>query len=115
MADQQDVAVVGLGYVGLPLAVCLAGAGLRTLGVDTDATARAGAARGRPSFFEPGLREQLQALPPGALTFAGTLPAAPPRAVVICVGTPWDARSAAPDLRQLEAAATHVAAHIGPE
>src|SRR5439155_8802315 len=86
-----------------------------TLGVDTDAAARAAAAQGRPAFHEPGLREQLQALPPGSLTFAGTLPAVPPRAVVICVGTPVDAGTHEPDLRQLAAAATHVATHAGPD
>ncbi|MEH1166487.1 nucleotide sugar dehydrogenase [Micromonospora sp. CPCC 205539] len=113
--DGHAVTIVGLGYVGLPLAVCFAAAGVRTLGVDTDGDARAAAAAGRPSFFEPGLHDELRALPPGALTFAGGLPDTPSAAVVICVGTPFDLASCQPDLRQLEAAVAAVAAHIGPQ
>ncbi|MET7399558.1 nucleotide sugar dehydrogenase [Dactylosporangium sp. NPDC005572] len=112
ITDRYDVAVVGLGYVGLPLAGLFAAAGVRALGVDTDPAARAAAARGEPGFFEPGL--------PGLLTrsgleLAGALPAQPPAAVVICVGTPVDAETRTPDLRQLVAATEHVAAHLGPD
>src|SRR5438445_7913201 len=35
-ADDDPVAVVGLGYVGLPLAMAFAGTGLRTVGYDID-------------------------------------------------------------------------------
>ena len=34
--SKYDVAVVGLGYVGIPLALGFASAGCRTLGVDSD-------------------------------------------------------------------------------
>lgn len=40
--------VVGLGYVGLPLAVAFANAGCRTVGVDTDRSRIEAAAQGRP-------------------------------------------------------------------
>jgi UDP-N-acetyl-D-mannosaminuronic acid dehydrogenase len=113
--DGHAVTIVGLGYVGLPLAACFAAAGVRTLGVDTNSEARAAAAAGRPSFFEPGLSDELRTLPPGILTYAGELPPAPSEAVVVCVGTPFDADAHRPDLRQFEAAVTAVAAHIGPQ
>ena len=35
-AGDAIVAIVGLGYVGLPLAMAFAGSGLRTIGLDVD-------------------------------------------------------------------------------
>jgi UDP-N-acetyl-D-mannosaminuronic acid dehydrogenase len=62
MATSQtpaDVAVVGLGRVGLPLALSFADRGLRTIGVDND-PARLGAVReGRMPFQETGAQELL--------------------------------------------------------
>src|SRR5919112_465979 len=49
-----DVAVIGLGRVGLPLALCFADAGLRVLGVDKDARRLEALAEGRMPFKEPG-------------------------------------------------------------
>ena len=42
------VCVVGLGYVGLPLAVAFANVGCRTIGVDTDKSRIEAVAEGRP-------------------------------------------------------------------
>ena len=54
-----DVAIVGLGRVGLPLALCFADHGLRVLGIDNDAE-RLVALRGRRMpFHEPGAQELL--------------------------------------------------------
>jgi UDP-N-acetyl-D-mannosaminuronic acid dehydrogenase len=36
MNEQRSVSVIGLGRVGLPLALCFADRGLRVLGVDHD-------------------------------------------------------------------------------
>ena len=41
----MTIGIVGLGYVGLPLAVAFAEAGQRVVGVDTNAGARQPAAR----------------------------------------------------------------------
>ncbi len=54
-----DVAVVGLGRVGLPLALAFADRGLRTIGIDVDATRTGAVAAGRMPFFEPGADEVL--------------------------------------------------------
>jgi UDP-N-acetyl-D-mannosaminuronic acid dehydrogenase len=55
-----DVAVIGLGRVGLPLALSFADRGLRVVGVDNDA-ARLGAVRaGRMPFAETGAQELLE-------------------------------------------------------
>lgn len=109
------VAVVGLGYVGLPLAVSFAAAGRRVVGTEASPTVRQAVRERRAPFFEPGLDAALAALPEGSLIVSGTLPDEPPDAVVICVGTPIDRAADAPDLTNLAAAVDAVAPRIGPQ
>ncbi|MHB1998856.1 MAG: nucleotide sugar dehydrogenase [Solirubrobacteraceae bacterium] len=85
-----DVAVVGLGRVGLPLALCFADRGLKTIGVDRD-EARLGALRGgRMPFEEPGAQELLDGvLRSGALSLSEHVgSAAAARQIVLTLGTP---------------------------
>ena len=56
---QYDVAVVGLGYVGLTLAVALADTGFRVLGVEHRSDVVDLTNRGKPHFSENGLSEML--------------------------------------------------------
>ena len=53
------ISVVGMGFVGLSLAVANAKAGFETIGIDMDVKKIDGLKAGRPSFFEPGLEEML--------------------------------------------------------
>ncbi|MCP2243463.1 nucleotide sugar dehydrogenase [Lentzea aerocolonigenes] len=115
ITSPPEVAVVGLGYVGLPLAVALARAGVRVVGVDVNPDVRDAVTRGRPPFFEPGLAEALVALDDGALTVADRLPDSVPGAVIICVGTAVDPATGRCDLGPLRAAATAAAAAITPD
>jgi UDP-N-acetyl-D-mannosaminuronic acid dehydrogenase len=55
-----DVCVVGLGRVGLPLALSFADRGLKVLGVDNDSRILDRLRRGRMPFEEPGVQEVLQ-------------------------------------------------------
>jgi UDP-N-acetyl-D-mannosaminuronic acid dehydrogenase len=56
----HDVAIIGCGRVGLPLALGFADRGLRTIGIDNDAE-RLGAVRSRRMpFEEPGAAEVLE-------------------------------------------------------
>jgi len=57
--DISSVAVIGLGKLGLPLAVAFAGAGLRVVGVDRDPALVAALEAGGLPSSEPGLRERL--------------------------------------------------------
>jgi UDP-N-acetyl-D-mannosaminuronic acid dehydrogenase len=107
------VAVIGLGYIGLPLAACLAGTGSRVVGVDTNPSVRAAVLAGEPIGFEPGVGPLLAALDEGSLTVADRLPTRPPAAAVVCVGTAVHEGSRQPDLRHLEAAVEQVAARAG--
>ena len=52
--SSAEVAVVGLGRVGLPLALSFADRGLRTIGVDRDPRVLESVREGRMPFAEPG-------------------------------------------------------------
>ena len=54
-----DVSVIGLGRVGLPLAICFADRGLRVLGIDNDPERTAAVRDGRMPFEETGMQEVL--------------------------------------------------------
>src|SRR6266516_2326984 len=82
-----DVSVIGLGRVGLPLAISFADRGLRVLGIDNDPE-RTGAIRdGRMPFQEGGMQDVLDRV--GAIEFSDrAADAARARHIVITLGTP---------------------------
>jgi len=105
------VAVVGLGYAGLPMALALAEAGFRTLGMDADPNRIACLAAG-----ETGLAHLPDTLLRRAWRFhpvPGFERLAEVDAVLICVPTPLGA-DGAPDLSALRAAARSVAWNLHP-
>ncbi|MGE4426144.1 MAG: nucleotide sugar dehydrogenase [Solirubrobacteraceae bacterium] len=85
-----DVAVVGIGRVGLPLALAFADRGLRTLGVDKKTDHLAALEDGRMPFFEPGADEVLERVrDAGTLELSGDVTeAARARHIVLTLGTP---------------------------
>ncbi len=85
-----DVAVVGVGRVGLPLALAFADSGLRTLGVDANAEIVAAVDAGRMPFAEPGADEVLERVrAAGRLELSGDVAqAARARHIVLTLGTP---------------------------
>jgi UDP-N-acetyl-D-mannosaminuronic acid dehydrogenase len=108
------VGVVGLGYVGLTLAVTLAKKGFAVFGVDRAPHVIEALAAGRPHIFEPGVEEAWRAFLGDRVHVATTLPREPLDAVVLCVSTPVDPATHAPDLEGLRAAARAVAERCGP-
>jgi UDP-N-acetyl-D-mannosaminuronic acid dehydrogenase len=85
-----DVAVVGIGRVGLPLALSFADRGLRVIGIDND-TARLGAVgEGRMPFAETGAQALLDRVhADGRLSLSERVAdAAGARHIVITLGTP---------------------------
>jgi UDP-N-acetyl-D-mannosaminuronic acid dehydrogenase len=85
-----DVSVIGLGRVGLPLALSFADRGLTTIGIDND-PARLGSVReGRMPFQEAGAQELLDRVhTSGRLSFSERVAdAARARHIVITLGTP---------------------------
>ncbi len=111
---RATVAVIGLGYVGLPLAVELARAGVQVRGVDVSERRVQAINRGEshiPDVPSATLAPLVQAERLVASTAYQDCAAAD--AMVICVPTPFT-RMKAPDLSYIEAACTALAPHVGP-
>jgi UDP-N-acetyl-D-mannosaminuronic acid dehydrogenase len=81
-----DVSVIGLGRVGLPLALCFADTGLGVLGVDRDPERLDAVGEGRMPFKEPGTDEVLARTHVELSTQARDAAAAD--AIVLTLGTP---------------------------
>lgn len=104
----QQIAVIGLGYIGLPTAAALAVGGHNVVGVDINPATVASIARGEVPFVEPDLHETLnKALSSGTLTTSLTVPRAD--VFILAVPTPYNADHSA-DLSFVAAAARAVAA-----
>jgi len=106
--------IIGLGYVGLPLAVASARAGFPTLGFDVDP--------GKPEQIHAGASYigAVSSEEMGALVEAGTLAAttdfsrlAECDVIIICVPTPLT-RHREPDLSYIEQTSETIAAHLRP-
>src|SRR5438552_9204195 len=110
----NTVGVVGLGYVGLTLAVTLARKGFTVHGVDTSPAVLDSLAQGRPHIFEPGVEEGLRSFLGERLHIASELPKGGIDAAIICVSTPVNPDTRAPELGNLRAAAAHVAERSAP-
>jgi UDP-N-acetyl-D-mannosaminuronic acid dehydrogenase len=109
-----SVGVVGLGYVGLTLAVTLARKGFTVHGVDTSPAVLDALGKGRPHLFEPGLEEGIRAFLGDQLHVGPALPEGGVDAAIICVSTPVNPDTHAPELANLRAAAGHVALRCAP-
>jgi UDP-N-acetyl-D-mannosaminuronic acid dehydrogenase len=83
---QHDVCVIGLGRVGLPLALSFADAGLSVLGVDNDPDVLAALRERRMPFKEPGTDELLARVDLELSHRAADGAAA--RSIVLTLGTP---------------------------
>jgi len=106
----MKIGIVGLGYVGLPLAVAFAEAGHDVIGLDTDARKLAAVGEGR-SYIEDVPSERLQALD-GRLRPTGRYAElSKADAVVIAVPTPLT--DGMPDLAMVRNACAAVAEALG--
>jgi UDP-N-acetyl-D-mannosaminuronic acid dehydrogenase len=103
--SERIVSVIGLGRVGLPLALCFADRGLRVLGVDHDAAVLDPLRAGRMPFEEPGAQELLDRVTGTDRFQLGDRAADAARAddIVITIGTPSFSHVES-DLRQVRAA-----------
>jgi nucleotide sugar dehydrogenase len=113
-AFDTDVAILGLGYVGLPTALAYQAAGSSVLGIDI-AAGRLGDIRAGAVDLIPRDRERLhEALGAETIELTGDLSQlSRARAVVVCVPTPVD-RYLVPDLTMLRAACAAVVQHAVP-
>ena len=111
-AGRLTVAVIGLGYVGLPLALAFAEAGVDVIGVDID-PAKPRALLAGESYLSSASAERVRAaVASGRLTATGDYArVAHADAVLIAVPTPLG-RGRTPDMQFVEATVRAVAPHL---
>lgn len=110
MKKIETVAVIGLGYIGLPTATILATNGHKVIGVDVNPNTVAAVNRGEVPFVEPDLAEFLEnAVATGNLTATTETPVCD--AYIVAVPTPFNADKSA-DLSYIEAAAASIAPQL---
>ena len=106
------VAVVGLGYVGLPLAVAFAERGFPVVGIDVDA-GKVGALQRGESYVQDISSERLAAILPSFSVTTDYAALARCDAAIICVPTPLN-KTRDPDVRYLIAAGESTAQYVHP-
>ena len=107
------VAIVGQGYVGLPLAMAAVGAGHSVVGIDSDAGLVASLSSG-VSVIEDVTNSELAAAIKSGYSVSGSFSAVGDcSVVVVCVPTPLDA-AGAPDISILIGAVNSVASVVKP-
>ncbi len=107
------VGVVGLGYVGLPLAMLFARAGFPVSGFDVDRT-KVDKLNAGSSYIQRILPEEIAQLrESGFSASAEYADVSKMQAVLICVPTPLDEHQG-PDLRYIEDTARSLAPHLQP-
>ena len=99
----QDVLVIGLGYVGLPLAIAAVRSGFRVTGLDTSEKTVAGLMAGRSHVDDVSDAEIAEMLGLGFRVTADETAVQPPDVIVICVPTPLS-EADGPDLSAVRAA-----------
>ncbi|MDQ6693695.1 MAG: nucleotide sugar dehydrogenase [Chloroflexota bacterium] len=111
---EAHVAVIGLGYVGLPLALLFAQGGYRVTGIDVDSR-KVDAINNGSSYIEDVSSESLQAMLSAGLLSATTDFGVLARcdAVSICVPTPLR-KTGDPDISYILASTEEVARYIHP-
>jgi UDP-N-acetyl-D-mannosaminuronic acid dehydrogenase len=107
-----DVSVIGLGRVGLPLAISFAQRGMRVLGIDDDPARTTAVREGRMPFEETGMQEALDRI--GVLDVSDrAADAARARHIVITLGTPSFSHIEI-DLSQIRAVLDDLLGHLEP-
>jgi nucleotide sugar dehydrogenase len=86
----KKIAVLGLGFVGLTLAVVLADAGFEVLGIEAREDVAELLQQGKPHFYETGLANQLRSHAGRGLQVRSRLDSQECDVYIISVGTPVD-------------------------
>lgn len=106
----ETVAVIGLGYIGLPTAAILAGNGIHVIGVDVNPDTVESVNRGEVPFVEPDLASYVAgAVSQHKLSASAGTPVA--QAYIVAVPTPFNADHTA-DVTYIKAAARGIAPQL---
>ncbi len=112
--NDHPIGIVGMGYVGLPLALVFCEAGRRVIGFDIDADKVASLERGESYIRHIGPERVAAAHAAGHLLATGDFARIPAcAAILICVPTPLDAHRD-PDLHFIEDTCRAIAPHLAP-
>ncbi len=107
---KSRIAVIGLGYIGLPTATILAKNGQSVVGVDVSAPIVEAVSAGRLPFVEPDLADALAAVvADGSLIATSEMPEA--EVYILAVPTPFLADKSA-DMKYVESATRSIAAKL---
>ena len=110
--EGKTIAVYGMGFVGLTLACTLANAGLRVVGVDTNANLISRLQKHEAPFYEKGLDSMLLLLAQkNPIQYVSDIAAAAADIHIVSVGTPVDGAGKA-DMSALEAASRMIASQL---
>lgn len=106
----DNVAVIGLGYIGLPTAAILAANGLKVIGVDVNTNTIDAVNRGEVPFVEPDLASYVAgAVSQHKLSASAETPAV--QAYIVAVPTPFNPDRTA-DVSYIKAAARNIAPRL---
>ena len=109
----KNVAIMGMGYVGLTLSVVLAKNGLKTYGIEIDKSVVNDLKNGKPHFEEKGLEILLKYEQKiGNLKIHDKLPESDIDAYIISVGTPLLNNSKKPNIKYIEQVVIDVAKNM---
>jgi UDP-N-acetyl-D-mannosaminuronic acid dehydrogenase len=111
-SEFQKVAIVGLGYIGLPTAAVLASRGVQVLGIDVNERVVRIVNQGSVHIIEPELDMVVRGSVNSGRLRATTTPE-PADVFVLAVPTPYDPEHG-PDLSYVEAAAKSIAGVLAP-
>lgn len=109
MSSKQTVAVMGLGHVGLTLALTLAEEGFSVIGVESSPEVLGHLNKRQLHFFEAGVAELLRKHLGKRMSLFDRLPDCEIQTYILCVGTPL--KNGVPDLEWAEAAVRAISRH----
>lgn len=112
-ASARSVAVIGLGYIGLPTAATFASAGKQVMGIDISQRAVDAVNAGQTHIEEEGLPELVAKCVRNGNLRAATVPG-PADDFIIAVPTPVDHDTHTPDVSYVEAAGRSIAPVLRP-
>lgn len=108
MQEDPKICVIGLGFVGLPVAATFADCGLHVTGVDTAPHVMESLKSGRAHFKEAGIQGLLDRVLGKNLTIAESVESSAHDVYIIAVGTPVDEKTKVPDNSYVEQASTAI-------
>ncbi|MFB6345524.1 MAG: nucleotide sugar dehydrogenase, partial [bacterium] len=104
----RRISVVGLGFVGLTLAVTLADVGFTVTGIDKDPDVVESLRNGTPPFYESGLEMYLNRVLDRRFSVSNLLDPNQDDVYIVAVGTPVDSETKEPQLEAVKEATRQV-------